>query len=348
MEVSLERLREDLFALAAAHGVSGEEGGAAEVAARLLKPLGETCIDRLHSVICRVCPQQEGKPHLLLQAHLDEIGLIVTYIEDNGFLRVAQCGGMDRRVLPGSSMVVHGKKELPAVVCLPPNAVEEDADKVPKIEDLYLDIGYNKEQAERLVSLGDRVTMDMPPASLLKDRVTGKAMDNRSSCAMMIEAARLIKDLAPGCGVTVLLSSMEEIGCQGARVGTFAIQPSHAVVSDVSFARTHDIPEGRGYTLGGGPMVGIAPVLSGKMAEEMKILAAGEDIPVQLEVMGGSTGTDADYVAISGTGVETILLSLPLRYMHTPVEVVDLNDLARCARLVAAYAKALGEKEAEQ
>lgn len=334
------KLEETLRQLCAAPGVSGAEGGAAQVAARLLEPLGPVHRTPLGSVVCQVLPPAPGQPHLLLDAHLDQIGMIVTRIDDEGFLRVGNCGGLDRRTLAAARVTVHGARPLPGVVCSTPPHLSEPGDrKVAKVDELVVDIGYSGEAARRLVSLGDRITLEGPCRSLLGGRLAGAALDDRAGCGVVIEAARQLAGSQPGCGVSVALTTMEEIGGQGAQTAAWELAPTHAIVVDVSFAYTPDAPKEKCGELGRGPMIGIAPLLCRPMWEGLMRTAQAEGIPYQTEVMGGRTGTNADSIVPLRGGVRAGLLSIPQRYMHTPVELVELADLEHTARLIAAYVK---------
>lgn len=332
------QIEETLRQLCLAPGVSGDEQAAADTAARLLEPLGPVQRTPLGSLLCQVLPAREGRPHLLLDAHLDQIGMIVTRIDDEGFLRVGNCGGLDRRTLAAARVTVHGAQSLPGVVCsTPPHLSEPGERTVAKVDELVIDIGLDGEQAHRLVAPGDRITLDGPCRALPGGRMAGAALDDRAGCAAVIEAARLLRQGCPNYGVTVALTAMEEIGGQGAQAAAWGLAPTHAIVVDVSFAHTPDAPREKCGELGKGPMIGIAPLLCRPMWEGLMRTAQEKGIPYQTEVMGGHTGTNADSIVPSRTGVRAGMVSIPQRYMHTPVELVDLADVQHTAELIAAY-----------
>ncbi|MBC8547410.1 M20/M25/M40 family metallo-hydrolase [Clostridiaceae bacterium NSJ-31] len=335
----MEATKQMLLALAGARGVSGDEHPAAQVAVELLAPCGPVETGRLGNVVCRVSEARAGRPHYLLDAHLDEIGLIVTRVDDSGFLKVSNVGGLDRRLLAASQVAVHAPGgALVGVICATPPHLQGDGDKTPpKIEELYVDIGMSGERARALVPLGCRVTFAGNHRALLDGSVCGRALDNRAGCAAVIRAARLIAEHKPDCGVTVALTAQEETGAAGAKTAAFAVAPTHCIVVDVSFAAAPGVPRHKCGEMGKGPMVGFAPILSGRMSERLVELAQREGIPCQVEVMGGATGTNADGIAVSGAGVATAILSVPIRSMHTPVERVCVEDIESTARLIAAY-----------
>lgn len=331
-------IKEILSRLTASAGVSGNEFAVCRQAAEILSAYGETVADSDSGcVYCKVFGYDESKPTILLDAHIDEIGMIVTYITDDGFLKVSNCGGLDRRVLLAQQVTVYGKEKITGFVTSTPPHLEKDSSAVPEMDDIYIDIGYTKEQAEKLVSLGDRVLIENELCELYGGRVTSKALDDRAGMAAIILALDMLKDKKLRCNTAVLFSSQEEVGERGAIMGAYNISPDMAIAVDVSFAKTHDeSPEDCGE-LGKGPMIGIAPSLSGKMSQDLISLAEQNGIPYQIEVMNGKTGTNADAIGITRGGVMTATLSVPEKHMHTPVEIADLADIENTARLIAKF-----------
>lgn len=330
-----------LLSLCAANGVSGKENDAAEAARALLAPLGPCETTALGSLVCRIRPAAPDKPHLLLTAHLDEIGLIVTYIDDEGFLRVSNCGGIDRSMLLASQVLIHTAGGiLEGVVCTIPPHLNPDESRIPKLEEIYIDVGLSAEAARASIALGDRVTFRAEQAVLPNGRICAKSLDDRAGCAAVILAAQKLAEEPLSCGLSVALATMEEVGGQGAATAANLLAPTHAVAVDVSFGYAPNTPRHKCGELGKGPMIGISPILDNGMAAALKDAAKKADIPVQLEVMGGRTGTDADGIAVSGAGVRCALLSVPLRYMHTPIEMIEAADAEATAELIAAYVRA--------
>lgn len=339
----LEKLKNLLFGLCACPGTPGAEDSAAEFALRELGKYCEPSIDSMGNVTA-VFGSPNAARRILLDAHLDQIGLIVTGIDEKGFLRVAPCGGVDSRVLPGSPMTVLGREKLVGVVCcLPPHLVEGGEEKVQPVDQMAVDIGLPKEEAEKLVSPGDRIVFCGEQHSLLGTRVASSGLDDRAGCAVLLRAAGLFQnETLNDCSVTILLSSREETGEQGAQTAAYACDPTEAIVVDVSFALQPGVPESKSGKLSGGPMLGVAPSLSREMGSVLEALAKENGIPLQYEVMGGKAGTNADVIGVSRAGVRCAMLSIPQRNMHTSAEIVDLQDLEYTAQLIAAYVRRMG------
>lgn len=270
---------------------------------------------------------------LLLDAHIDQIGFTVTSV-CGGFLRVAAIGGIDSKMLPGMRVTVHGKIPVCGVFCSTPPHLSGD-DRPLKLEDMYIDTGLA--DASEYVSLGDRVTFRGGFASLCGSKVTARSLDNRAGVAALLRCAELLKDKELPVNVSVLLSDMEEIGGSGALTESFSLCPDEAVAVDVSFGNAPDIPEYESGKLGKGAMIGISPILSKAVTDGLKAAAIKASLPFQFEVMGGRTSTNADKITSVRGGVPTGLVSIPLRNMHTPAEVVDLNDIEATAKLLAEY-----------
>lgn len=278
----------------------------------------------------------DGEKALLFDAHIDEIGFIVTSIE-GGFLKVASVGGIDPRMLPAMHLTVHGKRKIPAVFCsVPPHLKDKDNENVPKITELCIDTGLKN--AEDIVSPGDLVTFSQSFKEM-GECVTGKALDDRAGCAALIRAAEILSENKPDCKVIILLSDMEEIGGIGAETMTYYSKPDAAVAVDVSFGTAPDVPEDKSGELSKGAMIGIAPSLSRNVINGLRGAAEKNGLAFQTEVMGSRTATNADDIAASRSGVPCGLLSIPLKNMHTPVEIVDVRDVETVAQILAAYAK---------
>lgn len=273
---------------------------------------------------------------VMLDAHIDEIGMVVTAV-NNGFLKVSNVGGIDRRMLAGMKVTVHGRKKVRGVFCSVPPHLDKD-DKVLKIEDMHIDTGLG-DKATDVISVGDRVTFEQSFERLLGNKVTAKSLDDRAGCVALIRCAELLSQKELPCNVVFLLSDAEEIGGMGAKTESFKIFPDEAVAVDVSFGNAPDIASEKTGTLGDGAMLGISPLLSRTVTDGLKMAAESKNIKFQYEVMNGKTGTNADHIALTKSGVKTGLLSIPLRNMHTPVEVVDTADIESVAEILAEYIK---------
>lgn len=333
----MEKLRELIFRLCGEPGLPGEEQNAAALLAREIAPFASRVETDATGNVFAWLGRQGAKERVLLDAHMDQVGLIVTRVEKDGRIAVDRCGGTDRRVLPGAPVLLHGKQPLAGVIALEEPAGKEEPDR------LWVDCGRSAEELNALIAPGDRVTLWHRPVALLGDRISCAALDDRCGCAVLIRCAELLKTESLSCEVVIQFSTLEEIGCQGAAIGAYRIQPARAVAVDVSFASQPGVPPEKCGTLGGGPMIGFSPVLDGSMSRFLVSLAQRGGIPYSCEVMGGETSTDSDRIAVARSGVQTALLSVPLRNMHTAAEVVDLRDVEHTAQLLAMYLKEVRE-----
>lgn len=319
-------------------GVSGDEFSASAKAAELLSRYAENVsVDDFGNVIGFV---KSGKPDaktLLLDAHIDRVGLIVTYIDDKGFLSVGACGSPDVKTYLAQSVTVHGKRDVPGVVSTLPPHVSKD-NKAPETGDISIDVGMTKAQAEEIISLGDRVTVKSRFRELCGDVVSAPALDDRSGVCAVLEALDMLQGKPLKYNLAVCFSAQEETGERGAKQAAFRIQPDEALIVDVSFGRTPDSDPKETAKLGSGVMIGFSACLDKEMSNALSELSEKLDIPHTREIMPSSTGTNADAVGVVGKGAKCCTLSFPIRYMHTPVETVDLNDISATARLIAAYA----------
>ena len=326
--------------LCSAPGTSGRESAAADTLTALLRqaaPEIEIEQDRMGNVTAFL-GDKDAPRQILIDAHLDQIGLVVTHITDTGFLKVAPVGGIDRRVLPCSAVTVFGRETLSGTVAfLPPHLTGGKEDECPAVEDLSIDIGKTKEEAESLVAPGDRIIVNGEFRQLLGTRVTAAALDDRAGCAALILCAGELSDRILDCGVTFSFTSREETGCEGAKTAAYRLNATEAIAVDVTFGDQPGVAEEKCGKLGGGPMIGVAPSLSREMGDRLVSLCKASEIPFALEVMGGSTGTNADVIGVSKEGVPAVTVSIPLRYMHTPAEVIDTQDVENTAKLLAAY-----------
>ena len=334
--LEMDDLKKMIFELSEANGTPGEENEISDIIEKYVSGFAEVKKDKFGNV---TADMPAGEKTVLLDAHMDRIGMIVTHIEDGGFLRVAKCGGMDARVLAAQDVIVWGKQPVYGVVTsTPPHlSTAEDAKKAKDFDDILIDTGLEKSEAEKLISQGDRITVKCPHGELLNGRVFGSALDDRAGCAVIIRAAQLVAERKDRPSVKLLFSGQEETGGDGAVTGSFNLDADECISVDVSFADAPDAPSEKCGKLGKGPMIGIAPVLNYKISQRLKSLAEEKNIPYQLELMGDSTGTNADHIAISKGGIKTGLVSIPQRNMHTGVEVISVDDVENSARLIAEY-----------
>ena len=334
-------MRQALERLCTCTAPSGFEGPAAAVAAELLRPLvDEVSIDRMGNVLGVRRSKTPGAPKLLLDAHLDEIGLIVTGVED-GFLRFRSIGGVDPRMLPGRELVVLTDPPLRGLVACPAGG---DENKSVPLNELYVDVGLSQEEAERAVPVGTPMVYRAGCFPLGEDQMCGKSMDDRACFVTLLRAAELLRDKELDVELHILGSTREEVSGAGAVVGTWAVAPDFCVAVDVTHGKTPDGPADKTFDLGGGPAIGVGPNMTRWMTERMIDKAREHSIPYQLEIMSGHTGTNGWEMQISREGVATSVLSLPLKYMHTPVETLSLADMEGVAQLLAAFVENLGKE----
>ena len=330
-------LKEVLFELCSAHGVSGSEDSAFAAAKRYLEPVSESVFTDANGNLYAVTGNPQAKKTILLDAHLDRIGLIVTDINDKGFVKVDKCGGIDIRTLQDTVFeTTDGLKGT--VCCLPPHLSDGSEDKASPITKTWLDFGMNAGEVKQHIQIGDVLTFAAKPANLLGGKITAPALDNRCGVAALIRTAELIYGKECNDKVVILLSSQEETYGTGAAAGAFRIDADEAIVVDVSFANQPDISgQYAGILLQKGPMVGIAPILNKQMGNKLIALAGEHDIPYQLEPIAGRTGTNADRIALTKSGVRTAMVSVPEKYMHTQAEVIHPDYVENTARLIAEY-----------
>jgi putative aminopeptidase FrvX len=335
--------------LLTARGPSGYETAPAAVWRDAASAFAEVSTDVVGTPLALVSAKhgyESSPPRLLVMGHIDEIGLIVTYIDDEGFLWFRTVGGWDAQVLVGQRIVLDtAAGPITGIVGRKPIHLlrDEDAKKVAQIREMHIDIGATDgEQARERVRVGDVAVIDTQPAELPNGRLTSRALDNRLGSYVAYEVARLVAEAG---GAQWELASVavaqEEITFGGSRTSAFALAPAAAIVIDVTHATDApgiEVKESGKHELGSGPVLCRGSTLNQRLFELLFETAQAEKIPFTLEASARTTGTDADAVHLSRAGVPTALVSIPIRYMHSPVELVHLDDVHACARLIAATA----------
>jgi len=311
----------------------------------LLEPYAdEAWIDVMGNVIgVRKCGKKNA-PKLLFDAHIDEIGFIITGIEE-GFLRFSKLGGFDARVIPASGVTICTDPPLYGVISvLPPHILKkEDTEKNFKIEDLFIDIGLSQEEAEKLVVPGTHGVFAGAARDFGNNLLCGKAIDDRAGLAVILHALELLKDTKLDVDLYIMASVQEEVGVRGATTGAYAISPDYCVVIDVDHAKTPDAKSSdTTVILDGGVVISRGPNMNTALTEKVLKLAMDKKIKHQINVVpGGSSGTNARAIQVSRTGVATALLGLPMRYMHSANEVISFDDMENAAKLLCETAKAM-------
>ncbi|HEX5194856.1 MAG TPA: M42 family peptidase [Solirubrobacteraceae bacterium] len=344
-----------LDALLRAAGPSGHETAPAKVWRDSVAAFSDDVrADRVGSSVVRVpragAQDSPAGPSLAVIGHIDEIGVHVTHIEDSGMLRFGEVGGWDPIQLVGQRIVLTTRDgELRGVIGRKPIHLirGEDRDKAPKVKDLHIDVGAaNGDEARTSVRVGDVGVIDSEPLRLRNDRLVSRSLDNRIGSYVAAETARLVAEAggAPG-DVFGLAVAQEETTFAGARTSAFGLHPDVAVVVDVTHATDQpgvELGPDTSHELGSGPVIARGTSLHPAVTELLLATAESEGIAHTVESVGRQTGTDADAVHASRTGVPTAVVSIPLRYMHSSVELVALSDVEATARLLAAFARRLG------
>lgn len=326
-------------------GPSGYEAPAAEVW-REAASFATLSADGIGSSVARI---GEESPLLAVVGHIDEIGLVVRHIDEKGFLWFAPIGGWDPQILVGQRVEVQGPKGpvLGVVGRKPLHLLDAEArKKVVELKGLHIDIGAgDREEAAELVRVGDPVVIAIEPLGLAGTRMVSRAMDNRLGAYVALEALRRCHERGSlKASFAAIAAVQEEIGLFGARTSAFAVEPDLAIVIDVTHATDApgiDEKELGSHPLGSGPVIFRGATLSPKMFELLVETAEEAGIEHTVGATGNSTGTDADGVQFARSGIPTGLVSIPLRYMHSPVEMVDLTDLEATVELIAAFATRL-------
>ena len=342
-------LPDTLRRLLTAPGPSGYEQAPAAVFREAAAAFGaEVTADSVGSSVARVKGTGEG-PLTAVVGHVDEIGLIVHHIDDDGFLWFAGVGGWDPIVLVGQRVELATREgRVPGVVGKKPIHLlkDEDRKQAPQLKDLHIDIGAaDGDDARRRVRVGDVAVIAGEPVELEHGRVVSRALDNRIGCFVALEAARLVAEAggAPG-DVAALAVAQEETTFGGSRTTSYSLRPDVAIAVDVTFATEQpglaERELGR-HRLGSGPVLQRGSTLDPLLFELLHDAAEAEGIPFSVAASGRSTGTDADATHVSRGGIPSSVISVPLRYMHSPVEMVQLSDVEAAARLIAAFAQRL-------
>lgn len=332
------------------HGVSGLEYTLSKAVIDAFTPLSDSVkIDKMGNVIAHKKGSGEGAIKIMMAAHLDEIGFMVKYIEDNGFIRFTTIGGIDPRTTVGQEVWVHGVETIMGVVGSKPPHLQDakEQDEAIKLEDMIIDTGYSKEKLLELVSIGDSITVKRDTVKLLNNKAAGKAMDDRAGVAALLETLKMLQGMNHYPDVYMVATVQEEVSMTGAFTSTYHIQPDIGIAVDVGFGTTPELEKADTIELGKGPGITIGgnvhPTLMKRLFETGKF----HGIPCQKEVAPGPTGTDARAMQITKEGIPALVVSIPLRYMHTSVELLDLEDIHHTARLLAQFTNSVKEGELE-
>lgn len=330
-------------------GTSGFEQNVQEVVRNFTRPFANSVDTDVHgNVIAVVNP--EGKRRILLDAHCDQIGLIVRHIDDQGFIRVSAVGGWDMQILLGQRMLVHTENgSIPGVIARKAIHLMNESDRktVPKINELWIDIGSaSVEETKEVVRIGDSVTPEPCLRELRNGRLSGVAMDDRTGVWVIMNALKLIAAANPTAAVYAVSSVQEEIGLRGAITSAYNVNPDVAIAVDVTHAT--DCPgidqnEFGNVSIGGGPVVVRGANANPRVFDLLMATANKHKMEVQINALARPASNDGAAIQVSRGGCATGLVTLPNRYMHSPVEVVAESDLQESAKLIAEFCLAIDD-----
>jgi endoglucanase len=329
---------------------SGYEEHAAEVYRNYTKTWADEIKTDVHGNVAAIL-NPHAEMRIMLAGHMDEIGFIVHYIDDTGLIYFSGIGGHDSTVAIGQRVWIHGHGGRVCGV-IGRKAIhlleEEERKKKPELKDMWIDIGAsNRAEAEEVIALGDVVTYQVEFQNLLGDRATARGFDNKMGSFIVAETIRLLKEdggLDPNVGVYAVATVQEEIGLRGARTSAFWIEAQSGLAVDVNHAIDYPSVSKTRYgqlDLGKGPSVMRGANANPIVFQMIRDAAAREDIPYQVDVAPGGTGTDGNAMQLNRGGMAVGILGVALRYMHTPCEVLSLTDVENCARLMAAYCRSV-------
>lgn len=346
MTVNKEYIKNLLFELCSAAGTAGEEKEVFGVISDNLPENMSVKIETKNGNL-RAFMGDSEKTSILLDAHVDKIGFAVVSIDPKGFVKLAKVGGCDMRVMQGLPVIIKGDRNIMGVVCnTPPHLSDGKDDRALKEDNLWIDCGLSKKEIEKIVSIGDRAVFYSKPCALLSDKISAPGLDNRAGVAALICCAHILKDMGYKGNVEFLFSSKEETNGAGALAGGFETTANTAISVDTSFGSQPDNLKGcNPGTLGKGAMICYSSTLDKDVTNRLVKLCNDKEIPYQREVWTMRTGTNADKLSTSKGGIKCGLVSVPLRYMHTPCEVISLTDVEYTARLLAEFVISGGVKD---
>ena len=323
-------------------GISGFEYRLNNEIKKMLEPYAdEVKTDALGNVIAIKRCGKKNAPSVMVEAHCDEIGLMVTSVTKEGFITFANVGGVDPRILPSLEVTVHGRRDIFGVVGIKPAHLLEDGKSV-KIRDMAIDTGLSADEVKELVSVGDSITIAQSVGKIGSRQWSGKTLDDRASLAAVIQLMKNLKNVQLFADVYAVAAVQEEVGCRGGKVAAYGINPTMAIAIDVTHGITPDNSDGA-FELGSGAVVAVGPNIHPMLSKRLFETAKKHKIKTETEVEGGDTGTDAWEMQVAANGIPTALLSIPLKYMHTSVETLAVSDVEAVTELLENFIKELEE-----
>ena len=319
--------------------VSGYEDELSKIISKEFSKYAEVSVDRFGNLIAHRPGSGNSGPKIMLSAHMDEIGMMVSAICDGGFVKFSRIGGVDGRNMLAQEVMIHGRQKIYGVIGIkPPHLTSlSEMKKSVDLHDMAIDTGFSKEKLETLIRPGDIITLKQNIAALQNDKLTGRALDNTAGIAALLCAMKNLEHFSHKADVFFVASAQEEVGYRGAITATYNIRPDIGIAIDVGFGRVNGLAEHETIELGKGPAIVIGPNINRKLFEALKKIAIKNNIRYQIKVTHGVTGTDAAAIQIGEGGVIAGLLSIPLKYMHSTVETVAIHDIESCGKLVSDY-----------
>lgn len=339
-----------LETLSNGHGVSGFEFGLRDSIKEVFaKHTDAVKVDKLGNIIGHKKGTGNGNLKIMIAAHFDEIGFMVKDIDEKGFIHFTNVGGIDPRTILAQEVVIHGKKDILGVIGSKPPHLQDKSEQETsiKMDDMIIDVGFHKESLMDLVEVGDSITVNRKMKSLLNSRVYGKAMDNRAGVATLYETMLELDNVNHYADIFFVATIQEEVTMAGALTATYGINPDIGIAVDVGFGTTPELNSSDSIEMGKGPGITLGGNIHPGLRKKLVKVAKDYSVPVQTEVTPGPTGTDARAIQITRDGIPALVLSIPLRYMHTSVEVLDLKDVSYTAKLLAFFSASIKEDELE-
>lgn len=328
-------------------GLSGFETPVAKLIEEKWRPLTDelnlSVLGSLHGL--KRGSGQEPRHSLMIATHMDAIGLIVSSLAGE-FLHISNIGGIDIRVLPGQAVTVHTERgDLAGIIVQPPAHLlpDDESEGAIALKHLLVDVGLPARQVAQKVKVGDTISFASEATEISGDALAGHSLDNRASVAALTLCLEALQSREHTWDVQAVATVQEELGGQGAKTSTFQLRPDLAIAVDVTFAKGPGAGGWETFELGSGPTIGWGAVIHPFLHNRFKELAEKLEMPYSTEIMPASSGTDGDLTQLTAEGVPTVVISIPVRYMHTPVEMIATKDIQRAARLLTEFITMLDE-----
>lgn len=333
--------------LSEAHGPSGKEKWLHPLIEKTFQDCCNIKKDNVNNLY--LTKEGTGKGKIMIMAHCDEVFLMVSEIIDKGYLKVKGTG-IDPKTLVSQKVLIHGYKKIEGIIGIkPPHLMNSDErEKAITIDEILVDTGYSKEELEEIVRVGDYITIKREMVELLNNNVACKCADDRAGIVAMKCCLDEIKNINHELDVCFVASCQEETGIRGARVATANVMPDIGIAIDTTFDSGLLGDQGRENKIGQGPVICIGPNIHPKVRKKIMAIAKEYNIPFQLEVEPGHTGTDAWNIQTVKEGVPTLLISIPIKHMHTSVELINIDDIKNTGRLIAKFIEKLKDSELEE